>query len=105
MNNFLIALINQTEFEILNENISLQITEKQEKLKIYRKMTALNMKYGSERPIDTLKRLYASDELTEEHMQFVKRINVFDTEKFEIIMQSDSPLTILCKNMEIYEKV
>ena len=102
---FFNCTINQTEFESLNENISLQITEKQEKLKIYRKMTALNMKYGSERPIDTLKRLYASDELTEEHMQFVKRINVFDTEKFEIIMQSDSPLTILCKNTEIYEEV
>jgi len=75
-------------------------------LQICRKAVALNTKYGSsERPVDTLKRLYNSDKLTEEHMQFVKRINVFDSEHFEIIMQTDNPLAVLCKNMDIYEEV
>ncbi|MCM1316457.1 MAG: recombinase family protein [Prevotella sp.] len=97
--------INQKEFEKKNENISSQIAEKQNELKICRKTVAMNTKYGSERPLDTLKRLYISDELTREHMQFVKRINVFDSEHFEIIMQPDSPLAVLCKNMDIYEEV
>ncbi|MCM1508108.1 MAG: recombinase family protein [Ruminococcus flavefaciens] len=97
--------INQEEFEKQNSNVSSQIAEKQNELKICRKAVALNTKYGSERPLDTLKRLYASDELTREHMQFVKRINVFDSEHFEIIMQPDSPLAVLCKNMDIYEEV
>ncbi|MDE5947111.1 MAG: hypothetical protein K2G63_07400 [Oscillospiraceae bacterium] len=65
----------------------------------------MNTKYGSERPVDTLKCLYDSDELTKEHMQFVKRINVFDSEHFEIIMPPDSPLAVLCKNLSIYEEV
>ena len=95
--------INQTEFEKHNSDVSSQITEKQNELKICRRTVAMNTKYASERPIDTLKRLYVSDELTREHMQFVKRINVFDTEHFEIIMQPDSPLAVLCKNMDIYD--
>lgn len=74
-------------------------------MKICRKAVALKTKYGSERPLDTLKRLYVSDELTKEHIQFVKRINVFDSEHFEIIMQPDSPMAVLCKNMDIYEEV
>lgn len=103
--NFFHNLITQSEFEKQNSDISSQITTKQNELKICRKTLALNMKYGSERPLDTLKRLYNSDELTKEHMQFVKRINVFDSERFEIILQSDSPLTVVCKNMDIYEEV
>lgn len=98
-------LITQNEFEKQNLKISSQINTKQNELKICRKAIALNTKYGSERPLDTLKRLYNSDELTKEHMQFVKRINVFDSEHFEIILQSDSPLTVICKNMDIYEEV
>lgn len=98
-------LITQDEFEKQNLKISSQINTKQNELKICRKAIALNTKYGSERPLDTLKRLYNSDELTKEHMQFVKRINVFDSEHFEIILQSDSPLTVICKNMDIYEEV
>lgn len=103
--NFFHNLITQSEFEKQNSDISSQITTKQNELKICRKTLALNTKYGSERPLDTLKRLYNSDELTKEHMQFVKRINVFDSEHFEIILQSDSPLTVVCKNMDIYEEV
>lgn len=103
--NFFHNLITQSEFEKQNSDISSQITTKQNELKICRKTLALNTKYGSERPLDTLKRLYNSDELTKEHMQFVKRINVFDSEHFEIILQSDSPLTVICKNMDIYEEV
>lgn len=95
--------ITQNEFEKQNTDVSSQITAKQNKLKICRRTVALNTKYGSERPIDTLKRLYSSDELTKEHMQFVERINVFDSEHFEIIMQPDSPLAVLCKNMDIYD--
>ena len=97
--------MNQKEFEKKNTNISSQIAEKQNELKICRRTVAMNTKCGSERPLDTLKRLYDSDELTREHMQFVKRINVFDSEHFEIIMQPDSPLAVLCKNMNIYEEV
>ncbi|MDE5770297.1 MAG: recombinase family protein [Ruminococcus sp.] len=95
--------IMQTEFEKQNWNISSQITAKQNELQLCRRALALNTKYGSECPLDTLKRLYVTDELTKEHMQFVKRINVFDSEHFEIIMQSDSPLSVLCKNMDIYD--
>lgn len=98
-------IITQSEFEVRNTDISSQISEKQNELKLCRKVIALNTKYGSERPLDTLKRLYAADQLTKEHMQFVKRINVFDANHFEIIMQPDSPLTVLCKNIDIYEEV
>lgn len=95
--------ITQTEFEKQNSDISSQITAKQNKLQLCRRTVALNTKYNSERPVDTLKRLYIADELTREHMQFVERINVFDSEHFEIIMQSDSPLAVLCKNMDVYD--
>ena len=97
--------INQSEFEKQNIDVSSQLTDRQNELKICRRTVALNTNYGSERPIDTLRRLYVSDELTREHMQFVKRINVFDSEHFEIIMQSENPLAVLCKNMDIYEEV
>lgn len=97
--------ITQTEFEKQNSDVSSQITAKQNELQLCRRTVALNTKYGSECPVDTLKRLYAADELTREHMQFVERINVFDSEHFEIIMQSNSPLAVLCKNMDIYEEV
>ncbi len=97
--------ITQTEFEKQNSDVSSQITAKQSELQLCRRTVALNTKYGSERPLDTLKRLYATDELTREHMQFIKRINVFDSEHFEIIMQPDSPLAVLCKNMDIYKEV
>ena len=97
--------VTQTEFEKQNSDVSSQIDSKQNELQICRRTVALNTKYGSECPIDILKRLYNSDELTKEHMQFVKRINVFDSEHFEIIMHSDSPLAVLCKNIDIYKEV
>lgn len=98
--------ITEIEFEKQNSIISSEITRMQDKLKKCRKAVALNTRYSSsERPLDVLKRLYDADELTKEHMQFVKRINVFDSEHFEIIMQSDTPLAVLCKNINIYEEV
>ena len=59
---------------------------------------------SSERPIDTLRRLYAATELSKEHMQFVRRINVFDSETFDIEMVQDSPLAVLCRNIDFYEE-
>lgn len=96
--------ITQSEFEKQNSGVSLMINDKQSELKLCRRTVAMNTKHGSESPLDILKRLYASDELTKEHMKFVSRINVFDSEHFEIIMQLESPLDVLCKNIDIYEE-
>ncbi len=93
------------EFALQNEAVSQQIIERQNELEHCRKAAVLNTKYGSsERPIDTLRRLYEASELTKEHMQFVKLINVFDSEHFEVLMQDSSPLEVLCRNMSIYEE-
>lgn len=96
--------VTEHEFTAQNEAVSQQITACQDKLEHCRKSVALYTKYASERPIETLRRLYAADELTKEHMQFVKRINVFDAEHFEILLQDSSPLDVLCRNMSIYEE-
>ena len=98
--------ITENEFNQKNKEVTAKIEERQDELQECRRIVALNTKHGkSERPIDTLKRLFEAEELTKEHMQFVKRINVFNAEKFEIHMQTDSPLTVLCRNMSIYEEV
>ncbi len=103
---FLHDNLSENEFKKQNEIISAKIESKQKLLQECRRITALNTKYGlSERPVDTLKRLYDAEELTKEHMQFVKRIDVFDKDIFEIHLQSDSPLTVLCRNMNLYEEV
>lgn len=102
---FFTGELTQKEFEKLNNEVTAEISLQNDKLSQCRKAMALNTKYGSERPIDTLKRLYEASELTKEHMQFVKRINVFNANEFEIIMQEDSPLAVLCSNMDIYEEV
>ena len=99
------GFITDSDFENQNKDISSKITLMESQLQICRRAVALNTKYGSESPLDILKRLYSSDGLTKEHMQFVKRINVFDSEHFEIIMQSDSPLAVICKNIDIYKEV
>lgn len=96
--------ITQSEFEKQNSGVSLMINDKQSELKLCRRTVAMNTKHGSESPLDILKRLYDSDKLTREHMLFVKRINVFNPENFEIIMQLESPLDVLCKNIDIYEE-
>ena len=96
--------VTKDEFAAQNQAVSQQIAACQEKLERCRKSVALYTRYTSERPIETLRRLYAADELTKEHMQFVKRINVFDAERFEILLQGDSPLDVLCRNMSIYEE-
>lgn len=95
--------VTEQEFAAQNQAVSHQITAYQDDLERCRKSVALYAKYGSsERPIDTLRRLYEAPELTKEHMQFVKRINVFDSEHFEILLQDSSPLEVLCRNMSIY---
>lgn len=96
--------VTEQEFSAQNQAISEEIAACQEKLERCRKSVALYTKYTSERPIETLRRLYAADELTKEHMQFVKRINVFDADRFEILLQESSPLDVLCRNMNIYEE-
>lgn len=97
--------ISEQEFKSQNEAVSEQIAAMQDELMRCRKGAAFNTRYNSERPIETLRRLYNAEELSVEHMQFVKRINVFDAENFEIILHPDSPLAVLCKNMDIYEEV
>ena len=97
--------ISEQEFKEKNVQIKDQIKAAEEAQDVARHMTALRIKHGTERPIDTLKRLYAEAELTSEHMQFVKRINVFDHENFEILLQDESPLAVLCSNMKLYEEV
>lgn len=96
--------VTEEEFAVQNQAVSQQIAMCQDKLEHCRKSVALHTRYTSERPIETLRRLYAADELTKEHMQFVKRINVFDAEHFEILLQDSSPLDVLCRNMSIYEE-
>lgn len=95
----------EQEFKSRNEAVSQQIAAKQDELKLCRKTVAFNSRFGPERPIETLRRLYNASELSAEHMQFVKRIKVFDAENFEIILQPDNPMAVLCKNMDIYEEV
>lgn len=97
--------ISEQEFKEKNALITDQIRTAEEAQEAARRMTALHVRHGSERPIDTLKRLYAETELTPEHMQFVKRINVFNPENFEILLQDESPLAVLCSNMKMYEEV
>ena len=102
---FLQGNMSESVFQTEKQRILSVIELKQEEIKECRRMTALNTKFSSERPIDILKRLYDTPELTKEHMQFVKRINVFDRNTFEIHLYSDSPLTVLCRNMNIYEEI
>jgi len=97
--------ISQEGFQKLNEYISSKIREAEAQLSECQRNQTLTSKYGfKERPIDTFRRLYESDELTAEHMQFVKRIDVTDTEHFEIQMEDGDPLSILCRNVPFYEE-
>lgn len=96
--------ISKERFNELNAAVSSDIAAYEINLNLCRKTISLNTKYKSERPIDTLKRLFMCSDLTREHMQFVQRINVFNAKEFEIIIQPDSPLSVLCKNMDIYEE-
>lgn len=96
--------MSEEQFRTENERISFAITEKKKRLECCRKSAALKSKYKSERLIDTLRRLSTASELTREHMMFVERINVFDKDHFEVILQNDSPLTVLCRNMDIFEE-
>ena len=102
---FLHGGISDSEFQTEKQEVLSLIELKQEEIRKCRRMTALNTKFSSERPIDTLRRLYTAPELTREHMQFVRRIDVFDKDTFEIHLYEDSPLTVLCRNMNIYEEI
>ena len=96
--------MSEEQFRSENDRISVAISEKKKELERCRRSAALKSKYKKERLIDTLRRLAAATELTREHMMFVERITVFDKDHFEVIMQKDSPLTVLCRNMDIYEE-
>ncbi len=97
--------ISQEGFQKLNEYISSKIREAEEQLSECQRNQTLTSKYGfKERPMDTFRRLYEAEELTAEHMQFVKRIDVTDTEHFEIQMEDGDPLSILCRNVPFYEE-
>lgn len=97
--------IGQEDFNARNDRITKQIVQKQQIAGEKRHCYALTAKLGSsERPIETLKRLYAADELHHEHMQFVKRITVTDPEHFEIELMDESPLEVICRNVGIYEE-
>lgn len=97
--------IGQEEFEVRNRILTGQIKEKQQIVDEKRHCYALTAKLGSsERPSETLKRLYAADELNHEHMQFVRHITVTDPEHFEIELMEESPLAVLCKNVGFYEE-
>lgn len=97
--------LTQEAFSTLNVAVTAKIRNAESRLTESRRNAALKSKYGfAERPIDTFKRLYEADELTGEHMQFVKLIKVYDTEHFDILMQDESPLSVLCRNQRIYEE-
>ena len=92
-------------FQKLNEHVTSKLRDAEALLSESRRNETLTSKYGfKERPIDTFRRLYEADELTVEHMQFVKRIDVTDTEHFEIQMEDGDPLSILCRNVPFYEE-
>lgn len=97
--------IEQEAFQKQNKRLADAIIEKQQLTDQKRRSYALIVKLdGGERPIETLKHLYAADELNREHMQFVKRITVSDSEHFEIELMDESPLAVLCRNVGIYEE-
>jgi DNA invertase Pin-like site-specific DNA recombinase len=60
---------------------------------------------GGDRPVDALSRLLSGDVLTREHMKFVKRIDVFSTENFEITLFDESVINVLNRNISIYEEI
>ncbi|GHU56100.1 recombinase [Clostridia bacterium] len=95
-----------TEYEFLRQKsaIYIQLNRFEKKLEDLEEITAVKSKsQNGERYIDTLKRLYNADKLTMEHMKFVEKIIVTDTENIEIILDNCSALTSLCKNVSIYE--
>jgi len=103
--NLLENKITQSEFEECKKKVNKQIRNQCERIDEWRKQQALVTKFQcNERPIDTLRRLCKASELTKEHMQFVKIINVNSVDDYEIILYEDSPLTVLCRNMSIYEE-
>lgn len=95
--------ITEQEFESQNQEITCEIGKCQKAIESYRKLSAMNIRYHDERPVDTLRRIYEAPELTREHMQFVKRIDICNTETFVIQLEEDTPLVVLCRNMDIYE--
>ena len=104
--NFLYELTTEEQFQKQKVTINGKIEKLYGKLENWRKQQAIYTKLNNEeRPIDILKRLYNANELTKEHMQFVKIINVYSADNFDIILHDDSPLSVLCRNISIYEEV
>jgi DNA invertase Pin-like site-specific DNA recombinase/predicted DNA-binding protein YlxM (UPF0122 family) len=98
--------ITQKEFTVKKRAVADKITARENELERWRKLAAFRTKFDNgERPFDTLKRLCDSDELTKEHMQFVEIIKVDNADNFEIILYNDSPLTVLCRGISIYEEI
>jgi DNA invertase Pin-like site-specific DNA recombinase len=98
--------ISESKFSKEKSKISEKISELENQISEFQKHKAMRSQIGSsETPINTLKRLYKEEELTREHMLFVKKITVFDKENFEIELETDSPLTVLCRNIKIYSDI
>jgi DNA invertase Pin-like site-specific DNA recombinase len=103
---FMDGKIEQSEFNQLKTNVNEKIVQQNKSIDEWRKQQALVTKtLAKESPIALLKRLYNTEELTKEHMQFVKIINVYDVNHYVIILHEESPLTVLCRNISIYEEV
>lgn len=96
--------ISVEQFKVKNDKLSAEITAMKEKQAACRRSAALKTRHGSERPIDTLYRLYYSNELTNEHMMFVEKIVVYSKDDYTVILSEKSPLSVLCRNMDIYEE-
>jgi DNA invertase Pin-like site-specific DNA recombinase len=104
------ALGEISERDFLSEKKALtsKISEANAKIEDFEKSKAMAMrlKFGNrDSPINTLKKLYNAENLTEMHMKFIKKIVFSTAEDYEIMLEPDDPLTVLCKNISIYEEV
>lgn len=103
---FVGGITTEDVFTSRRDIVNAKIAEREFEVGQWRKTQAMYAKMpGAQRPIDTLKRLYDAEELTKEHMQFVKRINAFSADNCEIIMQEESALMVLCRNVPLFEEI
>lgn len=92
------GIISQDEFSEKNLLINQRIQETEKRLAECSRTNAPDK--HPEHLKNMLRHLYEADELTSEHMQFVKRIEVLDTEHFRIQMQEEPPLAVLYRNVD-----
>jgi septum formation topological specificity factor MinE len=96
--------ITENEFIKLKNSVGAKIFELETALEKVNENTAWYSKNGGkESPFAKLKRLYEAAELTMEHLIFVKKIVVSDEENYEIQFEPDAVLTVLCRNVKLYE--